>query len=147
MKIYFSFYIVFYFLLIIKVNSLEEEDKYEFLKNKTLDHLRQIFWTTLTKFNDDTYRNSYKDIMHLKTSDEIKNLLKNEIFIKLSNYDDVKEDIKQNQYFKFENKAQFKVGLKDNNLPKNFLINFTFNIEKYNRTVRYAINNVSTYYN
>ena len=147
MKIYFSFYIVFYFLLIIKVNSLEEEDKYDFLENKTLDHLRQIFWTTLTKFDDDTYRNLYKDIMHLKTSDEIKNLLKNEISIKLSNYDKVKEDIKQNQYFKFENKTQFKEGLKDKNLPKNFLINFAFNIDKYDRTERYAINSASDYLN
>ena len=147
MKIYFSFYIVFYFLLIIKVNSLEEEDKYDFLENKTLDHLRQIFWTTLTKFDNDTYRNLYKATLHLKTSDEIKNLLKNEIFTKLSKYDYFKEDIKQNQYFKFKNIPQFKECLKDENLPKNFLINFAFNIDKYDRTERYAINSASDYLN
>ena len=147
MKIYFSFYIVFYFLLIIKVNSLEEEDKYNFLENKTLDHLRQIFWTTLTKFEDDNYRNLYKDILHLKTSDEIKNLLKNEIFIKLSNFDKYKEDIEQNQYFKFNTIEDFKERLIDENLPKNFLINFAFNIDKYDRTERYAINSASDYLN
>ena len=147
MKIYFSFYIVLYFLLIIKVNSLEEEDKYNFLENKTLDHLRQIFWTTLTKFEDDNYRNLYKDILHLKTSDEIKNLLKNEIFIKLSNFDKYKEDIEQNQYFKFNTIEDFKERLIDENLPKNFLINFAFNIDKYDRTERYAINSASDYLN
>ena len=147
MKIYFSFYIVLYFLLIIKVNSLEEEDKYNFLENKTLDHLRQIFWTTLTKFEGDNYRNLYKDILHLKTSDEIKNLLKNEIFIKLSNFDKYKEDIEQNQYFKFNTIEDFKERLIDENLPKNFLINFAFNIDKYDRTERYAINSASDYLN
>ena len=146
MKIYFSFYILIYFLLIIKINSLEE-DKYEFLEKKTLDHLRQIFWTTLTKFEDNTYRNLYNDTLHLKTSVEIKNLLKNEIFKKLKYYDNFKEDIKQNIYFKFDSKDKFINLLKNESLPKNFLINFAFNIDKYDRTERYAINSASDYLN
>ena len=83
----------------------------------------------------------------MKTSDEIKNLLKNEIFIKLSNFDKYKEDIEQNQYFKFNTIEDFKERLIDENLPKNFLINFAFNIDKYDRTERYAINSASDYLN
>ena len=82
----------------------------------------------------------------MKTSDEIKDLLKNNIFKEL-NFNSIKEIIENNQYFKFDNITHFKERLKDESLPKNFLINFAFNIDKYDRTERYAINSASDYLN
>ena len=156
MKIYFYFnnifiYTFIYFLLIQNIISKEINYDISIFENKTIDHLRQIFWTTINSIDDINKKNNYiyenENILHSKSYIEIKNNLI-EIFDKINDENKIElliENIKKNKYFTFNNITDFKNFIQKNDLPKNFLINFAFNIDKYDRTEREVINSESDF--
>ena len=128
-------YIIIYIILIIEIQAKD----YDFLENKTLDHLRQIFWSgriKITNFDNDNA--IYESIWNETDIQKIKQILKN--FFK-------EQNISDNAFFEVKETDQITDLIEKNetDLPINYLINFAFNIDKYDRTQKEEINSVSDY--
>ena len=151
--------IIIYLLLITKINSLEEkETEYEFLEKKTVDNLRQIYWNMIEIWSE-TNNSELKEFM--KTSYEITwkkynrkeiiNIITGQLdyvmFSNIKNSEELMKRVKENDFFQINNLADLKKLIQNEKLEKNFLINFAFNIDKYDRTKRKFINSVSDYIN
>ena len=141
-----NFLIIFFFFIITKIISLEESE-FAFLENKTLDHLRQIFWSS---FKDKYLNNNnfvikvkFEDIWEYHRREKVIRILTNEF----KYFKNIPQEAKENTYFNVKNLIEFKNLVKDETLHKNYLINFAFNIDKYDRTQRRAINSVYNYLN
>ena len=151
--------IIIYLLLITKINSLEEkETEYEFLEKKTVDNLRQIYWnmieiwsetnnSELKEFMKTSYENTWKQYNRKEIINIITGQLDYVMFSNIKNSEELMKRVKENDFFQINNLADLKKLIQNEKLEKNFLINFAFNIDKYDRTKRKFINSVSDYIN
>ena len=146
-------YIIIYSIIITKIKSLEESID-NFLEDKTLDYLRQMFWTLISDKNNlyqynETYFNlKYEEIWRSHNRKEVILILKEIFNSKYINSPIILSEIIDNKlFFKINNLNDLKKLIENKSLPKNYLINFAFNIDKYDRTKRKAINSVSDYLN
>ena len=150
-------YIIIYVLLINQIKSQEDYNFYDFLENKTPDHLRQIFLSIknilslnekqLSKMNYYTVLSSIWTATNIGTiKNKILVFLKDEIRLE-DDWPIFKNSIADNQYFKIETTEKINklIEENENKLPINYLINFAFNIDKYDRTQKEEINSVSDY--
>ena len=143
MKKIYSF--IFFFFIITKTYSLEESD-FTFLENKTIDYLRQIFWTAFNPRilnREKDIKEKFDSIWKSHRRDEIIKTLKQAFYDAKS----IPDGTKDNTFFQINNISDFKKLINKENLHKNYLINFGFNIDKYDRTQREAINSVYNYIN
>ena len=142
--------IIIFFILI--TNSIEKLD-FSFLEKQTLDNLRQTHWTAfqIVKEVNILYAEKF-----LNSYDIWKNNITREILISYLSKDleflesNLLEKIKDNQYFSLDKDnalSSLKKIIKNKDLPKNYIINIAFNIDKYDRTQKQAINGVSDYIN
>ena len=141
-----NFLIIFFFFIITKIISLEESE-FAFLENKTLDHLRQIFWSSFKdKYlnnNNLVIKGKFEDIWEYHSREKVISILTKEF----NYFKNIPQEAKENTYFNVKNLTKFKEMVTDETLHKNYLINFAFNIDKYDRTQRRAINSVYNYLN
>ena len=124
-----------------------KETTLDFLESKTIDALRQIYWSTIeliskkkklnfTDLKDEDFFNNNRTQLIFK----IKNISNT---FKFNDY----EAIKENKVFVVNNREDITRLLRSDNIPKNFLINFAFNLDKYLRTEKQEINGFSDYIN
>ena len=145
-------YIIIYSIIITKIKSLEESID-NFLEDKTLDYLRQMFWTLISyknnlyQYNETYFNLKYEEIWRSHNRKEVILILKEIFNSKYINSPIILSEIKDNNFFKINNLNDLKKLIENKSLPKNYLINFAFNIDKYDRTKRKAINSVSDYLN
>ena len=144
-------YTIIYLILITNIKSLQDSDFID-LESKTLDTLRQIVWNAFKVFRQNYYigylkalNNNFDSIWKAKRREEIIRILKREL--KTIEKVNIWEEIKKNEIFKIENLTSLKNLVKDKNIHKNYIINIAFNIDKYDRTKKQAINSVSDYIN
>ena len=144
-----------YFLLILsiitKINSITiEEEVSEYFCNKTIDHIRQLTWS-LVEYCANNYPWRYEDKKEaIKEGFHSFNRLKLiETFsffypeCKLSS----PNEIEKYNLFKVSNLSDIYNLVKNEKIPKNFLINFVINIDKYERSKIMTINGISDYIN
>ena len=149
-KKYFIYSILFH-LIIIKL-SYEEEFPFDFLEFKTMDNLRQICWSAIQLLKDTNEIENYpeKEFFYqnrsmLKTKIKVISDMLN--ITTYHNYDKVVELIKENHIFKVNTVDEVYNLIDNEKLPKKFLINFAFNIDKYSRTNKQEINSAFNYLN
>lgn len=149
-------YIFIFSFFLSKIKSVESE--YDFLNDKTIDNLRQIFWTAMNllkengiKDNEEKINLKFESIWKSHNREEIKNIIIYEFDYLTLNYikknDNLFNQTKNNTFFKINSLEDLKKLINNKDLPKNFLINFAFNIDKYDRTKRQAVNSASDYLN
>ena len=147
---------IFVFTLFLsKIKTVEEE--FDFLKDKTIDNLRQIFWTAMNllkengqKNNEERINEIYESLWKSHNRQEIKDKIINEFYLTMryiKENETLFNQTKNNTFFQINNINDLKNLVKNEKLPKNFLINIAFNIDKYDRTERQAINSASDYIN
>ena len=149
-------YIFIFSLFLSKIKSIEDE--YDFLKDKTVDNLRQIFWTGMNllkskkgyKSIEEEVNLKYESIWRTYNRQNIREIIKKAFG---STMKSIMEDeylfnqTKSNSFFQLDTIDDLKNLINNENLPTNFLINFAFNIDKYDRTKKQAINSASDYIN
>ena len=140
-------FFILYFLLLEKLILTKEINLEEFLNYKTVDVLRQIYWSS-TELLPEEYKSEYKNffifyspILELKNkimemSGIIVNKTKNDI-----------NSIQENKVFEIHDNYSIISLITNENIPKNFLINFALNIDKYSRTEKQEINSAIDYLN
>lgn len=113
-----------------------EEIHYDFLNYKTQDHLRQIFWSAKSIFKGkiDEIKIDYETMWSDCDIKEIKNKIISYFNNNIAQFKDNIDYIKNNQYFKVTNDITINKLIEKEDLDKNYLINFAFNIDKYDRT-------------
>ena len=135
------------FLLSIHLYT-SKEPNLDFLDHRTIDALRQIYWSSAQLIPDENIKKEYKsqEIFDLNET-EIKAKIKeiSNILLNQTNYDI--DAIKQNKFFEIKIKEDIKNLIKNDDLPKNFLINFAFNLDKYSRIENQEINGALDYIN
>ena len=146
-----------YCLLITKIYSLEEE--FQFLEKKTIDHLRQIYWTAFEiwkEINNSIEIQNPKITAYLRIwkshnrADIISTLIscfKYYPFTQVKKNETLFERVKENEFFKINNLADLKNLIQNKDIEKDYLINFAFNIDKYDRIKKKVINSASDYLN
>lgn len=139
-------YIIVFFLLITIIQSMEENN-YDFLNDKTQDHLRQIYWSAKSIFKGKTseIKIDYDIMWNISDIKEIKNKIITYFENNIEHFEDNIDYIKNNQYFNVKNESTINKLIEKEDLDKNYLINFAFNIDKYDRTQKKEINSVSDY--
>ena len=141
------------FLLMILINYCSGiELNLDFLNYKTIDVIRQIYWSSIELFPDENNRTNYRnvDIFQLKKSALIENISKIiNILLNQTNYEQntLLEIVKENKIFKIEKEADINKLISNEEIPKQFLINFALNMDKYSRTENQEINGALDYLN
>ena len=151
-------YISFIFILISKSKSDITIEEFEnFFESMTLDRIRQIYWNIVIDVNSkisssnlgQTLQKSYiEDTLHSLTRNDIIVNLMESLRTLNSNIFSYYKDINL-----FENKLndiELFTSLQDiisDDMPKNFLINFAINIDRYERTKEKKIDGISDYIN
>ena len=144
---------IIFFLLLIK-SLAANEPNLDFLNYKTIDVVRQIYWSSIDLISDKQTKLTYKnrDFFDQTKGDLIGKI--NEIFNYLSNETEKKftkeeliDIIKDNLVFKIGKEDDIDKLIKNKNIPKNFLINFAFNMDKYSRIQKQEINGAIDYIN
>ena len=102
------------------------------------------------KNNEERINDLYESIWKSYKRQDIKNEIINGFnspmkYIKEN--DNIFNQTKNNSFFQISNINDLENLVKNEKLPKNFLINFAFNIDKYGRTESQAINSASDYIN
>ena len=142
---------ILFFLLFVKF-LFGKEPNLNFLNYKTIDVVRQIYWSSIDLLSDEQMKLDYKneDIFGQKKRYLIDNI--NKIFqtaLNETNYtsEELVDIIKDNKIFKVEKEDDIDKLIKNEKIPKNFLINFAFNMDKYSRTEKQEINGALDYIN
>ena len=135
------------FLILVQL-FINKETNLNFLDYKTLDVLRQIYWSSVELLPDVEIKLNYKN---QEIFDKTRTQLKSEIskiaesLINMTDYD--LDTIKENKIFEIKEKKDILNLIKNDNIPKKFLINFAFNMDKYSRTEKQEINGALNYIN
>ena len=135
------------FLILVQL-FINKETNLNFLDHKTLDVLRQIYWSSVELLPDVEIKLNYKN---QEIFDKTRTQLKSEIskvaesLINMTDYD--LDTIKENKIFEIKEKKDILNLIKNDNIPKKFLINFAFNMDKYSRTEKQEINGALNYIN
>ena len=137
----------FFFLLLKKLFVAKETNLEEFLNYKTVDVLRQIYWSS-TELLPDEFKTQYKNIYIFGNSTiELKNKILEISRIILDKTKNGLNSIQENKVFEIKNNNSITNLLSNEKIPKNFLINFALNIDKYARTEKQEINSALDYLN
>ncbi len=147
-KNFFIYTFIFYFILIQL--TYEEEPSFDFLEDKTIDNLRQIYWsgTQLLENETDIQNFENKQIFHLtKFSIKARIRLLSKELNKTYDYNTIIALLEENSIFKIKNENDIYNLINNEKIPKKFLINFAFNLDKYSRTEKQEINGASDYLN
>ena len=136
------------FSLIILLLSIQlctsKESNLDFLEHKTIDVLRQIYWSTIELISNNQAKLKYKnEDFFNKNRTELINKIKNIATEFNIDYDAIKE----NKVFMVNGRDDITRLVRNDNIPKNFLINFAFNLDKYIRIENQQINGMSDYLN
>ena len=136
------------FSLIILLLSIQlctlKESNLDFLEHKTIDVLRQIYWSTIELISNNQAKLKYKnEDFFNKNRTELINKIKNIATEFNLDYDAIKE----NKVFMVNGRDDITRLVRNDNIPKNFLINFAFNLDKYIRIENQQINGMSDYLN
>ena len=142
----------FLFFFILIQFGASTELNFDFLNSKTIDVVRQIFYSTVELFSDQEKKADYKIrfIFELQKSNLIKQikdmtkLLLNETKMEEN---ELFEIIKENRVFKIDKENDIDKLIKNEELPKQFLMNFALNMDKYSRTEKQEINGIIDYLN
>ena len=115
-------------LFLSKIKSVENE--FDFLKDKTIDNLRQIFWTAMNLLKENGHKNNeerindiYESIWKSYKRQDIKNEIINGFnspmkYIKEN--DNIFNQTKNNSFFQISNLNDLKNLIKNEKLPKIF---------------------------
>ena len=141
--LFFLFFISFY---------AGKELNLDFLNFKTIDSLRQITWSSIELIPDEKIQLNYKEEdIFFKSKYELINKINQTLELLLKKTNNSKEElinmIEENRVFKIENETDINKLINNENIPKLFLINFAFNIDKYSRTENQEINSAMDYIN
>ena len=136
------------FSLIILLLSFQlynsRESTLDFLDSKTIDVLRQIYWSTIELISNEQVKSVLKE-------EDFFNNNRTQLIFKIKNISNSfnlnYDEIKENKIFAIKVKEDTTRLLRNDNIPKNFLINFAFNLDKYFRTENQEINGMSDYLN
>ena len=142
---------ILFFLLFIKF-FVAKESNLDFLNYKTIDVVRQIYWSSVDLITDQKIKSNYKkeDIFGQKKSELIDKINKTfEILLNETKFsrEELIDVIKDNLDFKVKNEDDVDELIRDEKIPKNFIINFAFNLDKYLRTEKQEINGALDYIN
>ena len=120
------------------------ESTLDFLDSKTIDVLRQIYWSTIELISNEQVKSVLKE-------EDFFNNNRTQLIFKIKNISNSfnlnYDAIKENKIFAIKEKEDTTRLLRNDNIPKNFLINFAFNLDKYFRTENQEINGMSDYLN
>ena len=141
--LFFLFFISFY---------AGKELNLDFLNYKTIDSIRQITWSSIELIPDEKIQLNYKEEdIFFKSKYELINKINQTLELLLKRTNNSKEElinmIEENRIFKVENETDSNKLINNENIPKLFLINFAFNIDKYSRTENQEINSAMDYIN
>ena len=142
---------ILFFLFLISF-YLGKELNLDFLNYKTNDTLRQITWSSIELIPDEAKKLYEKkdDVFFQERNILIKRINKTlTILLNKTHYskEELINMIEENKVFKIEKEADIDQLIDNENIPKNFLINFAFNIDKYSRTENQEINGAMDYIN
>ena len=132
---------------------IAKESNLDFLNSKTIDVVRQIYWSSVDLLTDGEIKSKYKneDIFGMKKGVLINKINKTlELLLNETTYyseDDLIEMIKDNAIFEVKNEDDVDNLIRNEKIPKNFIINFAFNLDKYLRTEKQEINGALDYIN
>ena len=142
---------ILFFLFFISLYAGKELNL-DFLNYKTIDSLRQITWSSIELIPDEKIQLNYKEEdIFFKSKYELINNINKTLELLLKKTNNSKEElinmIEENRVFKVENETDINKLINNENIPKLFLINFAFNIDKYSRTENQEINSAMDYIN
>ena len=142
---------ILFFLFLISF-YLGKELNLDFLNYKTNDTLRQITWSSIELIPDEAIKlYEKKDDVFFQDRVRLIKRINKTLTILLNKTHYSKEElinmIEENRVFKIESEADIDKLIDNENIPKNFLINFAFNIDKYSRTENQEINGAIDYIN
>ena len=141
-----------FFLILIKF-FVAKESNLDFLNSKTIDVVRQIYWSAVDLLTDGEIKSKYKneDIFGMKKGVLINKINKTlELLLNETTYyseDELFEMIKDNAIFDVKSEDDVDNLIRNEKIPKNFIINFAFNLDKYLRTEKQEINGALDYIN
>ena len=141
---------ILFFLFMLNF-YLGKELNFNFLNFKTIDALRQIIWSSIELISDETIKVDItkEDIFTQDKAKLIDRFNKTLTLLLEKNYtkDGLINMIEENRIFKVENETDIDKLIHNENIPKKFIINFAFNIDKYSRTEKQEINSAMDYIN
>ena len=153
-------YLLYFSIIIISIANtkcyISEEEFEDFFKDKSIDRIRQIYWNIVVDVNYRNPPNLGQALLKTYVEDNLHSLRRRNIIINLSNS---LKTLNSTIFDYYLNITLFKQKLNDIelfskiedltsiNLPKNFLINFAINIDKYERTKEKKIDGISDYIN
>ena len=123
---------------------VSKESDLEFLQHKTIDVLKQIYWSSIELIPNKTIKIEYeKEDFFNDNREQLISKIKN-----VANTFSIGNDsIKENKVFEINTRQDISNLIKNKPIPRKFLINFAFNMDKYIRTENQEINGVSDYIN
>ena len=143
---------ILFFLIFINI-FVAKESNLDFLNYKTIDAVRQIYWSAVDLLTDGEIKSKYKneDIFGMKKGVLINKINKTlELLLNETTYyseDELIEMIKDNAIFDVKSEDDVDNLIRNEKIPKNFIINFAFNLDKYLRTEKQEINGALDYIN
>mgnify|MGYP007101895186 CR=1 FL=1 len=139
--------LIFFILLLLKVTIAKEINLEEFLSYKTVDVLRQIYWSS-TELLPDEYKSKYKNFFIFNSPIlELKNKILEMSGIIVNETKNDINSIEENKVFEIYDNYSIISLITNDKIPKNFLINFALNVDKYSRTEKQEINSALDYLN
>ena len=151
--------LLFFSIIIISIANIKcyisQEELYDFFKDKTIDRIRQIYWNIVVDINKQNvdsiplalskeYAEYYiHSLSRFVLSMDLSNSFKPLNSTIFGNYLEInlfKQKLKDIELFS-------KLEVITIDLPKNFLINFAINIDRYERTKKRIIDGISDYIN
>ena len=132
-------------LLLLSIHLyVSKESDLEFLEHKTIDALRQIYWSSIELIPHKKIKIEYE-------KEDFFNDNREELISKIKNVADkfsIEYDlIKENKVFEINIADDISKLIRNETIPRKFLINFAFNIDKYIRIQNQEINGASDYLN
>ena len=146
------------FLSILKIKSLiSDEELIDYFEDMTLDRVRQIYWDIVCDVNEksspseigeELQKKYAEDLLHSSTRNDIIRSLSYSLqeltdFDYYLDIDKFKSKLDEIDLFNFANYDNL-ISVKT---PKNFLVNFAINIDKYDRTKKRHIDGILDYVN
>ena len=154
------FYTSIFFLSISNIkSSISKEQFIDYFKDMTLDRMRQIYWNIVCDVNEKTSPSSLGEVLKKKY---IEDTLHSTSRSKMIDYlDNSLKTLNSSTFHYYQDFSEFKTTIDEIDLfkykyyndlisidtPKNFLVNFAINIEKYDRTKKINIDGISDYIN
>ena len=140
-------FLILFLLLLEKLIVTKEINLGEFLNYKTIDVLRQIYWSS-TELLPDEYKSQYKNFFIFNSPIlELKNKILEMSGIIVNETKNDINSIQENKVFEIYDNYSIISLITNDKIPKNFLINFALNVDKYSRTEKQEINSALDYLN